>query len=80
VTATGILSFVVIAVVSGLFGFMDFFLWPERMRKYKIQPNTNEPPDFKKILKVNQEINEFNCIGIFEFIDILFLREEIVKP
>jgi hypothetical protein len=34
---------------------MDLFLWPEGMRKYKVQENTNEPVDYQRILKVNLE-------------------------
>lgn len=49
---TGTLSISVIIVVSGLFLFMDLFLWPGGMRKYKVQENTNEPADFRRILKV----------------------------
>jgi hypothetical protein len=39
-------------IVCGFFTLMDFYWRPENFRKYKIQPNTSEPPDYKKFKKV----------------------------
>lgn len=52
VHGTGTLSLAVIVVVSTIFLFMDIFLRPESLRKYKVQLSTNEPPDWRKLRKV----------------------------
>jgi hypothetical protein len=53
VYGTGTFSIALIIFVSGLFLFMDVFLWPQSLRKYKVQLHTNEPADIRRIIKVN---------------------------
>lgn len=49
VIATTIFSFTVYWFVGGLFVLMDLTLKPEALRRYKVQPNTNEPVDKQKL-------------------------------
>lgn len=35
---------------------MDYFNWPKWIRKYKVQPGTNEPVDTKRLVSVSLEI------------------------
>lgn len=49
VIGTTAFSFGVYWAFGGVFTFMDLFLSPKALRKYKVQPQTNEPVD-KKIL------------------------------
>jgi hypothetical protein len=49
---TGTMALLVTLGVSAVFTFMDFFVRPENIRKYKIQLNTNEPPDYRKFTRV----------------------------
>lgn len=48
---TGLATAITIGI-SALFLFMDLFLRPESLRKYKVQLATNEPVEFMKVLKV----------------------------
>jgi len=32
---------------------LDVFNWPRWIRKYKVQPGTNEPADTKRVLEVS---------------------------
>ncbi len=53
--------------VGGMFMFMDYFNWPKWVRKYKVQPGTNEPVDLNKLKEVRQmnfKKHPFNCIKI----------------
>ena len=40
-----------------LYTFMDITGYPSSIRKYKIQPGTNEPVEAKKLLKVCNKLN-----------------------
>ncbi|XP_055612910.1 fatty acid hydroxylase domain-containing protein 2-like [Uranotaenia lowii] len=52
VVGTVIYSTLLTAVVSSLFLFMDLTNRPKRMRKYKIQPGTNEPLSLNKLVQL----------------------------
>lgn len=54
---TGSVSVTVLIIVSALFLFMDITLKPDGLRKYKVQLNENEPPDFRKVKKVKKVEN-----------------------
>jgi len=41
------------ASVVSIFTFLDFSQKPSFIRKYKVNPHTNEPPDFKLFVKVS---------------------------
>jgi fatty acid hydroxylase domain-containing protein 2 len=49
--ATLFIGFITIVITTGIFNFMDFVSKPKALRKYKTQPQTNEPPDWKKYSK-----------------------------
>ncbi|XP_058460580.1 fatty acid hydroxylase domain-containing protein 2-like [Malaya genurostris] len=49
---TTLFSLLVVVVVAGLFMFMDVTNLPKSMRKYKIQPGTNEPLTSEQLRKV----------------------------
>ncbi|CRK91267.1 CLUMA_CG004946, isoform A [Clunio marinus] len=55
VHGTSNLSFILVVTFSGLFLFMDLTLKPETFRKYKVQPHTNEPLEYKKLRKLHHE-------------------------
>ena len=38
--------------VLGIYSLFDLTQKPAFIRKYKVNPHTNEPPDYKKFLKV----------------------------
>ena len=40
------------ALVVSIYTYFDFTQKPAFIRKYKINPHTNEPPDFKMLIKV----------------------------
>lgn len=50
VIGTTIFSFSIYWIFGGLFTFMDVFLSPRVLRKYKVQPQTNEPVDMKTLI------------------------------
>lgn len=50
VTYTTIFSFAVYWIFGGLFTFMDYSLSPKALRKYKVQPEINEPVDKKELI------------------------------
>lgn len=53
VHATMSYSAIIVTIITIIFTLMDFTLKPKAIRKYKVQLHTNEPPDIKKLLKVN---------------------------
>lgn len=53
VNATAVLSIFITLTVSGCYLFMDIFLSPESLRKYKVQSGANEPVDLAKVWKVS---------------------------
>lgn len=55
VHGTGAVSIIITVVCNTLFLFFDVFLKPESLRKYKVQLHTNEPLDWRKLFKVNEE-------------------------
>ncbi|XP_076273492.1 fatty acid hydroxylase domain-containing protein 2 isoform X1 [Rhynchophorus ferrugineus] len=52
VYGTTAITFSVYWIVGGIYTFMDVTNQPQAIRRYKIQPGTNEPVDTKKLLKV----------------------------
>lgn len=38
--------------VGFIYIMMDYFNWPKWIRKYKVQPGTNEPVDTKRLITV----------------------------
>lgn len=63
VTGTIAFSLAVYWVFGGLFIFMDLTLSPRLLRKYKVQPHTNEPVE-KKVLFNAIKVILFNQIAI----------------
>lgn len=65
VVGTFILTFAVYWLVGGVYTFMDLTNWPKFLRKYKVQPGTNEPVDQKRLLEVISTVlaNQF-LVGI----------------
>jgi hypothetical protein len=47
-----------------MFMFMDYFNWPKWVRKYKVQPGTNEPVDLNKLKAVHDQQTQINCVKI----------------
>lgn len=41
-------------IIGGIFTFMDVTNKPQFLRKFKVQPKTNEPVDRKKLVKVSK--------------------------
>lgn len=39
--------------VGSIYILMDYFNWPKWIRKYKVQPGTNEPVDTKRLVSVS---------------------------
>nr|CAH7730442.1 unnamed protein product [Callosobruchus chinensis] len=54
VYGTFVLSFGVYWLFGGIYTFMDVTNKPSIVRRYKIQPGTNEPVDNRKLLKVSE--------------------------
>ncbi|XP_019869099.1 fatty acid hydroxylase domain-containing protein 2 isoform X1 [Aethina tumida] len=52
VYGTNILNFLVYWTFGGIYTFLDVTNKPAALRRYKIQPGTNEPVDNRKLLKV----------------------------
>ena len=63
VIGTTVFSFAVYWIFGGVFTLMDLTLNPKNLRKYKVQPNTNEPVDKTK-LKDAIKIILFNQIVV----------------
>ena len=40
--------------VSSVYMFLYYFNWPNWIRKYKVQPGTNEPVHLNKLIEVNE--------------------------
>lgn len=57
---TGFLAGALIVIVSSLFLFMDLTLRPESLRKYKVQPETNEPVEWPKLKRVKTFITQIH--------------------
>lgn len=55
---TTLYSVLVVSAVGGLFLLMDVTGYPKFMRKYKIQPGTNDPLTTEQLIKVY-----WICIG-----------------
>lgn len=53
VFGTTIFTMLVYWIVGGLYTFMDLTNVPKCLRRYKIQPGTNEPVEFNRLLKVS---------------------------
>lgn len=51
------MSVLLTVVVNMLFLFLDLFLKPETLRKYKIQLHANEPLEWRKLFKVTVELS-----------------------
>lgn len=49
---TTLYTFLIYWVFGAIYTLMDIFNRPKFLRRYKIQPNTNEPVDTKKLIKV----------------------------
>lgn len=69
---TGTFAFIVGIGISAVFTFMDFFVMPENIRKYKIQPNTNEPPDYRKFRRVIDCICTSSAVSLNEVLCSVF--------
>lgn len=54
VYGTTILTFCVYWMFGGIYTILDITNKPAILRKYKIQPGTNEPVDTKRLLKVRR--------------------------
>lgn len=52
VFGTSIFTMLVYWTVGGLYTFMDLTNLPRCLRRYKIQPGTNEPVELARLLKV----------------------------
>lgn len=57
VFGTTIFTMLVYWTVGTLYTFMDLTNRPACLRKYKIQPGTNEPVEVRRLLKVMQSID-----------------------
>lgn len=53
IVGTIVYTTVVAAIISGSFMFMDITGFPKRLRKYKLQPGTNEPLTWLQLKKVS---------------------------
>lgn len=42
--------------VGSMYILMDCFNWPKWVRKYKVQPGTNEPLDLNRLLQVTRQL------------------------
>ncbi|KRT83257.1 hypothetical protein AMK59_3538 [Oryctes borbonicus] len=73
VYGTSILTFCVYWIFGGIYTFLDVTNKPAALRRYKIQPGTNEPVDTKKLLKViwcvffNQTVVAFPLAVMFYY-------------
>lgn len=54
VIATNVLSIAIYWIVGGLYTVLDVTNLPEFVRKYKVQPETNEPVNPKELKKVTR--------------------------
>lgn len=59
VIGTNIFTMLVYWLVGGIYMFMDLTNRPAFLRKYKIQPGTNEPVETTRLLKVSVYLNDF---------------------
>ena len=48
-----------VSVVS-IYSYFDFSQTPAFVRKYKVNPHTNEPPDYKQFMKVSHNECQFS--------------------
>lgn len=51
-----VLTFAVYWIVGGIYTILDITNWPTVLRKYKIQPGTNEPVDKRELCKVIAQV------------------------
>lgn len=91
VNLTGALSILLTVSISAFFLFMDIYLKPGKLRKYKVQPNTNEPVNLRKTGKVfdilwprkmsrpSYEVYVLAELRIFTFIAWLFWRKRLLS-
>lgn len=66
VVGTFVVTSVVFCTLGGVYTFFDLYNKPDAMRRYKIQPGTNEPLDTKKLIKVLKVIS-FNLFIVGPF-------------
>lgn len=52
---TTIVGFVVYFGVGSIYIFLDTTTWPKWVRKYKVQPGTNEPVDNVRLMQVAEK-------------------------
>ncbi|XP_013101107.2 fatty acid hydroxylase domain-containing protein 2 [Stomoxys calcitrans] len=65
VFGTNIFTMLVYWLVGGIYTFMDITNCPAFLRKYKIQPGTNEPVERAKLLKViSKVVTNQVCVGV----------------
>lgn len=65
VFGTTIFTMIVYWSVGGIYTFMDLTNRPACLRKYKIQPGTNEPVEAGRLMKVNLSNTIVDTICIF---------------
>lgn len=49
------MTFAVYWIFGGIYTFLDVTNKPSALRRYKIQPGTNEPVDRKRLMKVRED-------------------------
>ncbi|XP_046803253.1 fatty acid hydroxylase domain-containing protein 2 [Lucilia cuprina] len=76
VIGTNIFTMLVYWLVGGIYTFMDLTNRPAFLRKYKIQPGTNEPVERARLLKV---ISKVISNQIFIGVPISFLSYKLMK-
>lgn len=59
-----IFSMIVYWFVGGIYTFMDMTNRPAFLRKYKIQPGTNEPVESERLMKVNN-MNNYTYVSVY---------------
>lgn len=82
VYGTTILTCLLYWAVSLVYVFMDVYNWPRCIRKYKVQPGTNEPVDNKRLIKaVGQVIFNQIVVGLpFSLVAFTFMKRFTTIP